>query len=207
MAEDTSRPGGDGGGDMEEDVEIAPGVTREDIYPFVYDKTYPFVFCSVCESGIIVPSASTHLRTMHKELVPAQQRNKATYTVGLLPNMIQKEQELDDYQGPVSVRKAIPYLGEPRTDGLKCAVCSHMCRNARNMQQHCRREHGLVSERGVGAPSRAARKLRFRVPWREGVKCQRLFKKRKHSRWFEVCDDGAILGVDHGSETGRDGAG
>lgn len=51
MAEDTSRPGGDGGGDMEEDVEIAPGVTRGDIYPFVYDETYPFVFCSVCESG------------------------------------------------------------------------------------------------------------------------------------------------------------
>jgi hypothetical protein len=171
------------------DVEIAPGVTQKDIYPFIYDRTYPFVFCSLCQSGVIVPSARTHVRSMHREAVPALQRNRAAYTLTLLPAMIQKEAELDCYEGPIFVRKAIPYLGPPKTNGLKCPQCSHMCRNVRMMQLHCRQEHGLVSERPVGAPSKAARQRGFRVPWREGVKCQRLFAKRKHSRWFEVRDD------------------
>lgn len=70
-----------------------------------------------------------------------------------------------------------------------------MCFNARMMQLHCREEHGLLSERRVGAPSRAAHLRRFRVPWREGVRCQQLVKKRKHSWWVEVCDDEAIVGA------------
>ncbi len=184
-----SRPAHD---DEKKDVEITSGVTKEDIYPFIYDKLYPFVFCSLCQSGVIVPSARTHLRSMHEEAVSAMQRNRAAYTLTLLPHMIEKEIELDGYQGPVSVRKAIPYLGTPKTDGLKCSKCSHMCRNARMMQKHCRQVHRLISERRVGAPSRAALQRRFWVPWREGVKCQQLFKKRKLSRWFEVCDDAAL---------------
>ena len=124
------------------------------------------------------------------------QRNKAAYTLTLLPDMIQKETELDDYQRPVSVRKAIAYLGMPKTDGLKCSGCSYICRNARMMQLHCRQVHGLFSERRVGAPSKAALQRKFRVPWREGVKCQQLSKKRKLSRWFEVCDDETIWGDD-----------
>lgn len=172
----------------EKDIEIAPGVTKGDIYPFVYDKGYPFVFCSLCQSGIIVPSAYSHIYSRHKEAVPAMQRNRATYTLTLLPGMVRKETELSDYQGPVSVCKAIPYLGKPRTDGLKCERCSYVCRNARLMQHHCRAVHGLLSERRVGAPSKAALQRGFRVPWREGVKCQRLFQKRRLSAWFEVCD-------------------
>ena len=121
----------------------------------------------------------------------ARQRNRAAYTLKKLPKMIQKETELDNYPAPVSVRKAIPYLGQPRTDGLKCRLCSHMCRNARMMQTHHRQEHGIVSERVVGAPSKAALRRGFKVPWREGVKCQQFFKKRRLSRWFEVCDDEA----------------
>ena len=196
-----SRPAND---DEEEDVEIAPGVTKEDIYPFIYDKTYPFVFCSLCQSGILVSSAHTHLQCMHKEVVTKEQRNRATYTLTLLPGMIQKETELNNYQRPVSVRKAIPYLGMPKTDGLKCSRCSYVCRNARMMQVHCREQHRLLSERRVGAPSRAALQRRFRVPWREGVKCQQLFKKRKLSQWFEVCDDAAIWGDDD-RQTDRSG--
>jgi hypothetical protein len=182
---------------QEENVEVVPGVTKEDIYPFIYDKTYPFVFCSLCQSSVIVPSAHAHLRSMHKEAVSATQRNRATYTVTLLPNMVRKEGELDGYQVPVSVRKAIPHLGTPKTDGLKCSQCSYMCRNVRMMQLHCRQVHGLLSERRVGAPSKAALQRRFWVPWREGVKCQQLSKKRKLSRWFEVCDDEAIWGDAH----------
>jgi hypothetical protein len=177
-------------------IEITAGVTKGDIYPFIYDRAYPFVFCSLCQSCVIVPSARTHLRSMHAGLVAASQRNTAAYTLTLLPDMVHKETELDNYPAPVSVRKAIPYLGPPRTDGLKCSQCSHMCRNARMMQLHCRQEHGLLSERGVGAPSRAALQRGFKVPWREGVKCQQFFKKRRLSRWFEVCDDDGILGPD-----------
>lgn len=182
--------------DEGKDIEIAPGVTKGDIYPFIYDKTYPFVFCSLCQSGTMVSSAHSHLQSMHKEAVPAMQRNRAAYTLTLLPDMIQKEAELDGYQGPVSVRKAIPYLGRPRTDGLKCERCSYMCRNTKKIKYHRRKAHGLRSERGVGAPSKAALQRGFRVPWREGVKCQQLFKKRKLSRWFEVCDDETIWGRD-----------
>lgn len=175
-------------------VEITEGVTKDDIYPFIYDKTYPFVFCSLCQSAVIVPSARTHLRTMHKEAVLAMQRNRAAYTLTLLPGMAQKEEQLDDYQGPVSVRKAIPHLGTPNPNGLKCTHCSHMCFNAKMMQLHYRRDHGITSERRVGAPSKADLQREFCVPWRVGVKCQRLSKKRKLSRWFEVCDDEAIWG-------------
>jgi hypothetical protein len=188
-----SRPADD---NEEKDVEIAPGVTKEDIYPFIYDKTYPFVFCSLCQSGIIVPSAHTHLQSMHGEVV-IEQRNRAAYTLKLLPGMIRGITELDNYQRPVSVCKAIPYLGLPKTDGLKCRECTHLCRNRRNMQTHCRVQHGLLSERRVGAPLRAALRRKFWVPWREGVKCQQLSKKGKLSGWFEVCDDEAIWGDDH----------
>ena len=83
-----SRPAND---DEEEDVEIAPGVTKEDIYPFIYDKTYPFVFCSLCQSGILVSSAHTHLQCMHKEVVTKEQRNRATYTLTLLPGIPERD--------------------------------------------------------------------------------------------------------------------
>lgn len=169
--------------------EIAPGVTKEDIQPFIYDKAYPFVFCSVCKSSIIVPSARTHLRNQHRDTVSEMQRNRAAYTLSLLPDMMQKEAELDDYQVPVSVGKAIPYLEEPRTNMLGCDRCSHACGNARNMQEHRRKVHGLRGERRIGAPSRADRQQEFRVPWREKVKCQRFSQSRRLSRWFEVCDD------------------
>jgi hypothetical protein len=170
------------------EVEIAPGVTAEDIQPFIYDKIYPFVFCSLCKSGIIVPSARTHLRSMHREAVSEMQRNRAAYTLSLLPNMYQKEAELDEYKGPDSVCKAIPYLEAPRPNMFKCDECGHSCSRRKNMQEHCRKEHGLLSERRVGAPSRANLQQKFSVPWREGVKCQRFSKRRKLSRWFEVCD-------------------
>jgi hypothetical protein len=178
--------------DEGEGIEIAPGVTKGDIYPFVYDKTYPFIFCSLCHSGMIVPSARTHLLSKHQQTVPAMQRYRAAYTLTLLPNMVQKESELDDYQAPVSVLRAIPYLGKPRTDGLKCERCSYVCRNRKVLLCHRREKHGLVSKQQAGAPSKAAPKQRFRVPWREGVRCQQLFKKRKLSGWFEVCDNEAI---------------
>lgn len=175
-------------------MEIALGVIKGDIYPFIYNKTYPFVFYSLCQSGIIVSSAHTYLQLTHEKTVAVMQRYRAAYTLMLLPGIVWKETELNDYQGPVSIRKAILYLRRPKTDGLKCNKCSYIYCNARLMQHYCRTEHGLVSKQRVRALSRAARQRKFQVLWQEGVKCQRLFKKRKLSQWFKVCNDEALQG-------------
>jgi hypothetical protein len=171
---------------QETDEEIATGVTKQDIRPFIYDKDYPFVFCSRCKSGIIVPSARAHLLSQHREDVPEQQRNITAYSLTLLPNMAQSEGELDKYQAPRSVRIAIPYLECRRL--FKCRECHYACSNRRNMQTHCRVEHDQHSERRVGAPSKARRQRPFWVPWRENVMCQRFFQSRKLRGWFEVVE-------------------
>lgn len=168
-------------------------MTKEDIYPFIYDKKYPFVFCSMCKSSIIIPSARPHLLSQHPTGVPERQRNRAAYSLTLLPNMAQRERDLDMYQAPTTVLKAIPYLDVQRA--LKCRLCHHACRNARNMQKHCRVEHEQHSERRVGALSKADGKRMFWVPWRENVTCQQFFKRRKLSRWFEVVVDAPMVRV------------
>lgn len=173
--------------------DIAPGVTEEDIYPFIYDKKYPFVFCSLCRSSIIIPSARPYLLRQHQTRVSERQRNIAAYSLTLLPNMAQSERELDMYQAPIAVPKAIPYLDVQLA--LKCRVCHHACRNARNMQKHCRVEHGQHSERRVGALSKADGNRMFWVPWRDNVTCQQFFKRRKLSGWFEVLVDAPTVRV------------
>lgn len=118
-----------------QEKEIAPGVTEEDIWPYIYDKAYPFVFCSLCKTAILVSSGRSHIRGQHFEAITEMQRNRAAYTLCQLPGMFQTEAELAKYTIPVSVRKAIPYLEAP-TAKLKCSRCSHACGNARNMQLH-----------------------------------------------------------------------
>ncbi len=52
-----------------EEKEIAPGVIEEDIWPYIYDKVYPFVFCSLYKTAILVSSGRSHIRGQHLEAI------------------------------------------------------------------------------------------------------------------------------------------
>ncbi|KAK7433632.1 hypothetical protein CaCOL14_013366 [Colletotrichum acutatum] len=54
------------------------------------------------------------------------------------------------------------------------------------MQQHCRDQHGWVNEWKKGGDVSKKSQQPRRLPWTTGVQCQRFFRSRAGSKWFEV---------------------
>jgi Orsellinic acid/F9775 biosynthesis cluster protein D len=108
----------------------------------------------------------------------------------------------DELQMPRSARQAIAQL-PIYTDGLICTlepgVCRYICRNRRNMGDHCRVKHGWKSHSGSGRPKKApaaaavtitsggesSTRNEDRQAWR-AIHCQRFFVQGAGSQYFEV---------------------
>ena len=126
--------------------------------------------------------ARTHLAGKHAGM-PDDERGAITEEICRLPKIIQDEKELDGFVFPDPATKAIPELAEPRTDGLGCKLCWYVSRQRQKIGEHARVMHQWSNKRKRGQHDGVREDD---VPWVSGVRCQRFFRTRVNSRWFEV---------------------
>jgi hypothetical protein len=152
----------------------------------------------------------THLASKRHMGVLDGEEGLVVEEISRIPGIIQGEHELDDFQFPSPTTKAIPQLAEPKNDGMRCKMCQYVSRHRQGIQEHCRARHGWKNQRKRG---RQGEVPKAELPWDSGVRCQRFFKTRLNSRWFEVDGNKDRTGnwIDHGmvlvesSEDGEDG--
>jgi hypothetical protein len=65
--------------------------------PFVHMPEYPFVICKECQHACVAGEVTTHLRTNHGRM-PAQKRNRIARSIGGIPSIAQRQEELRSFQ-------------------------------------------------------------------------------------------------------------
>jgi hypothetical protein len=125
--------------------------------------------------------ARSHLAGRHAA-ISDDERGAIVEEIRQLPDIIQGEAGLDEFEFPEPTTKAIPQLGEPMPDGLGCKQCWYVSRQPQKIQIHCRVTHGWSNKRKRGQHGGVGED----VPWVSGVRCQQFFRTRVNSRWFEV---------------------
>jgi hypothetical protein len=139
------------------------------IYPFVYDPAYPFLFCTLCKYAVLVPSTSAHLKDVHKD-IPTSQRKAVREATGQLHGVYQRKEEMAEFRFPGPDDKPIPYIHRPANNGICCSECRWITTSEARMRTHWQKTHPESSG----------------TRWRTNVQCQRLFAKGPYSVWFEV---------------------
>ena len=157
-------------------------ITISMIKPFVYLSEYRVVVCTECEYGLSAGGVRAHLAGQHPDILD-EERGSIAEEISRIPGIIRDEQELESFQFPGPATTAIPELAAPKTDGLGCKACWYVSRQQQKIQEHCRSEHNWRNKRKRGQKGGAQADD---LPWVGGVRCQRFFRTRVNSRWFEV---------------------
>jgi hypothetical protein len=140
------------------------------IHPLMHDPAYPFLFCTLCEYAVLVPSIWDHLKDLHDDKVSTNQRRMVREAASRLHGMYQRKEDMKLYKFPSPGECPIPHLRDPFPDGLRCNECGWITRSERRMRAHCCKTHESGSS----------------LRWRTNVHCQQLFAKGPNSIWFEV---------------------
>ena len=153
--------------------------------PFVYIDDYLLLVCTECQFACLGDEITTHLRTRHRDIGP-EQRQQITKAVQQIPQLLHRQADLASLQYPKPEGPAIAQLATPQTDGFGCQQCPYVARQVRRMQEHCRTTHGWQNDWVKGGDTKRRAGFQRAFPWREGVQCQRWFRSRAGSHWFEV---------------------
>lgn len=153
--------------------------------PFVHLPANRVVICSVCRFACVANEVATHLRTRHRDISPAKRQN-IVEAVEQTHNIIRSQAELIGFQFPEPTTEPIRFLEPPKPDGLKCLLCPYISRHLQKIQAHCRINHGWKNQRKRGRLAVTKSLRDCEVLWTTGVKCQRFFRSRVASGWFEV---------------------
>ncbi|KAH7113582.1 hypothetical protein EDB81DRAFT_862505 [Dactylonectria macrodidyma] len=87
---------------------------------------------------------------------------------------------------PPPTTAPIPFIPPPKNDGLGCDQRPYVVRQFQRIRQHYEVEHRWVNPRKRGRVTKVSAAAIPPVPWRTGVQCQRFFRNRVVSSWFEV---------------------
>src|SRR5205814_8344523 len=153
--------------------------------PFVHLPDLNIVICKDCKFACIAAEVRSHLQTRHKA-IRLERRRAIEQEVEQIPGIIRSQADLLAFQFPSPDASPIQVLGKPATDGLKCRECPYIARQVCKIQEHCRKQHGWQNERRRGRVRAELAAVERQLPWTEGVYCQRLFRSRYASGWFEV---------------------
>ena len=154
--------------------------------PFTFLPAYNIAVC--CGQGRVADEAAKHLRQKHK--ISKQRQEEIVRNIYDIPGIIRTQAELRQFRLPQAAIDAIPELEAPKRDGMKCHQCPHVARQVQKIQEHCRQVHGWRNDRRSGRPTKQQQRVGHQVPWTVGVCCQRFFKSRYASGWFEVKSGG-----------------
>ena len=142
--------------------------------------------CQTCHSGCVADEVATHLRSRHKSMTPPARRRLAEI-IDNLPGIIKNQSQLaDEFRFPPPTIPPIPELDPPQPDGRGCRICQLVFRDDQKIQQHYTTQHSWTNPQGRGRPRVHNAYARPEKPWKEGVMCQRFFRSRAASGWFEV---------------------
>ncbi|KAL7940006.1 hypothetical protein V8C42DRAFT_357967 [Trichoderma barbatum] len=153
--------------------------------PFVYLPVYRLVVCQRCRFACVADEIITHLQTRHPE-IPSVERKRIVGTVQRINKIIHNQRELENFQYPPPTTEPIPFIEPPRDDGLGCVSCPYIACQLQKIQAHCRKEHNWTNPRKRGRLSALQLLDQTQLPWRKNVQCQRFFRSRGASSWFEV---------------------
>ena len=160
---------------------------------FVYLPDFQVIICKKCQYAVLPSEIEAHF-IGKKHRFPKNARNRIIQEVAKVGGLIQNEEELGkcEFPFPPPTSKPIAALGPPETDGLRCTKevdgeqCPYVCRTERGMREHSWEEHQWKSDEKGGRPRKQNPGPAKKVPWQTGIHCQRFFKKRAKSRYFEV---------------------
>ncbi len=158
--------------------------------PFVHLPAFGFVACTTCRYACIADEVATHLRHHHSESMNVDRRKVVVEAVAKIPDIIRNQEELRNFRYPPPTTEPIPFIAPPRADGIRCNECGFVIRTVQGIQAHCRKEHGWQNEWTKGGNIKQKAQQPRQVPWTTGIRCQRFFKSRSASSYFEVrqCD-------------------
>ena len=151
------------------------------------------LICSKCQYAVLPSEIDTHFQKKPTHGLNKTSRQRIVQAVGRIPRLIQDQKELKEFGFvfPPPTAPAIPELGEPRKDGLKCPFdkpngkpCTFIVRYSQRIREHCREVHQQGQPKQNGPPRKEHRSPK--VPWEEKVHCQRFFDHGLYSGFFEV---------------------
>ena len=156
--------------------------------PFVILEPYSILLCSACQSACLPREVGTHLRSKHRGLPAAHRATIVQAVAQASQGLYQSQADLAArFRLPDRPIPAIAQLEGPFQDGLKCQACPYVARQVVSIQEHCRSAHGWVNPRPRGGDTRPSASRSYAAPpWDAGVWCQRFFRSRVASGWFQV---------------------
>ncbi|KAH7108999.1 hypothetical protein B0J13DRAFT_392531, partial [Dactylonectria estremocensis] len=152
---------------------------------FIHLTDHPIIVCKHCHFAYVAQEAGSHLKAEHPGITAKERKSIITAIQGI-PGLIQDQAELLQWTLPPPHTTLIPYIKPPMKDGLGCNACLYVARSRNQMVKHCCKEHGWTNSRKRGRCAKGSEAGMPAVPWRSNVQCQRLFKTRVASSWFEV---------------------
>lgn len=155
------------------------------IEPFHWLPAYKVIICKKCRFACVANEVETHLSSRNHGIVATERRAIAA-SVQALPDIHRTQQDLDQFRYPDAACAENPLLQPAENDGLACNECPYVCRRVRWIQEHCRTTHGWANPRSRGRVRASDETKIPSVPWRAGVRCQRFFRTRVASGWFEI---------------------
>jgi len=171
---------------------------------FVKIPDYPFVICKSCQYSCVADEVKSHLKRQHGMKSPSE-RARISEAVRLIPNIIRDQAGLREFQLPPPTVDPIPFIEAPQSDGLRCRQCPYVSRTVQRIREHCQREHGWQSNWKKGGNVAARAREERQLPWATGIQCQRFFRSRVASSWFEVGrlrEDTEVGQIPSGSDRG-----
>jgi hypothetical protein len=156
--------------------------------PFIHVLQLPFVICKTCKFGCVANEIPRHLRQNHVK-IPADQIDRIVKEIDAIPGLVRRQEDLHDFRFPDPTNEAIPYLEPPRGGMLGCHESPYFASDKREIQAHYRTEHGWQNDWKKGGNIKKKLEQPREKPWTEGAFCQRFFRRRRASRWFQVRKD------------------
>jgi hypothetical protein len=152
---------------------------------FTILESYDLLVCTLCKYACLVKELPNHLMKQHKQISLVRRQAIIKWADGH-PQLFQKQKDLEHFSVPSLPVPPIPELEGPFSDGLKCSSCPYIVRQVRSIQEHCRTTHAWVNTQAKGGNHIARAKQAKTVPWQTGIPCQRFFKSRTASGWFQI---------------------
>lgn len=157
------------------------------VEPFIHLQELNVVICRVCRFAVCCDEILTHLNSgPHRRRYKMSERKDIQRQVKSIPGIIQSQIELKTFKYPPRDNLPVPFIAPPEPDGMLCDACPYISRQPQGIREHCRTMHQWVNDWNPANNFRGMSQEGRKVPWTTNVHCQRLFRSRAASGWFEV---------------------